>query len=114
MDNVDQDHDCEHQQRIKDVQVDLVLNQAAVIALNVLDNSKYRSHEYKNASRIESNEVLVPRAAGRLGVVCRLALDCASNAPVTTTKSPKKASWMNSPTTITFEPIECDCLASLT
>lgn len=58
--NIEQYHDCEHQDRIKDVQEDLVPQQIPVVAHEILNHPEDRPHEDQHAHAHEHPEMLTP------------------------------------------------------
>lgn len=73
-DDVERD-DSSHENRIKDVQEHLMRDQVPIIALSILDRSKYRPNEDQDADSIQNEEVPPPRDARAVHSVLRASLE---------------------------------------
>lgn len=64
-----------HQQGIQDVDIDLLLYQAAIVPLSILYHAEYRTHADKEADEIEHQDELPPWAASGLWFYSRTPWD---------------------------------------
>lgn len=72
---VERDHHQRHQQRVKDVDVDLLGLQHAVLAHDVLGHAEDRSHQDEETGGVEDVEELLPGRDELVGLLGRLAAD---------------------------------------
>ena len=66
MRNIEQNHHEEHQCRIEDIQVYLVLQQNAILPHNIFCNTEYGSNHDEQRSGVEDVEVPFPWDGERL------------------------------------------------
>jgi hypothetical protein len=75
MHNVEDDHNGQHQHCIENIEIVLVAKYVPVVALDVLDNPKDGPNEDQDASCVQRDEVLMPRATRLHGMASRMATD---------------------------------------
>jgi hypothetical protein len=65
--HIEDDHHNQHEQRIKRIDIVLMLQQRAIIALQVLHHPEHRAHHDQEARGVHGPDVLLPReGAARL------------------------------------------------
>lgn len=81
MNHIEKDHDKEHRNRVEDVQKDLMPQQVAIIAHQVLDDSKEGSDDDKSRTCVQGDQILLPILVIRSGKQVRAFL-CLADANV--------------------------------
>lgn len=71
MNEIEDDHHSQHQHRIKDIQIVLMPEQVSIVALDILDDPKYRPNHDEEASGVKGVYVLVPRTVILVGFLGR-------------------------------------------
>lgn len=75
MNDIKDHHDHEHQQRIEDIQIHLMVQEVPVVPLNVFDQSEYGTDHDKETCQIKYIQVFAPGNIRRARAWHRIFLD---------------------------------------
>ena len=61
MDEIEYNHNTQHQDSVKNVNEDFMIEEIAIVPLDIFDNSEGRPNEDEDTSTIQSEHMLLPR-----------------------------------------------------